>query len=86
MSSDAGDKKQSASRARSPHRKRTTDRGQAAALAKSERLVAIAATVTILGLGIAGVGDLLLGGFATLAGLAGLMYAIHKYGRLGEEH
>jgi hypothetical protein len=50
-----------------------------------ERGAALAATVTIVGLALVGTGPTNLGAFVTLAGLAGLMFAIHTYGRLGED-
>ena len=51
----------------------------------NERLAGIAATITIAGLFLVGRGASEAGAWVTLAGLASLMFAIHRYGRLGEE-
>ncbi|MBM4357777.1 MAG: hypothetical protein FJ096_06675 [Deltaproteobacteria bacterium] len=50
-----------------------------------ERLAVGAAAVTMLGLGIVGTRASDLGAVVTLLGLASLMLAVHRYGRLGVE-
>ncbi|MBM4376903.1 MAG: hypothetical protein FJ095_17615 [Deltaproteobacteria bacterium] len=48
-----------------------------------ERLALATALVTALGLAMVGSGPTDLGALVTLAGLSGLMFAVHRYGRLG---
>jgi hypothetical protein len=50
-----------------------------------ERAIAATATTSILGLALVGTGDSLLGTVLSLGGLGALMFAIHRYGRLGAE-
>ncbi len=52
---------------------------------RRERLAALGATLAALGLADVGTGSSLGGALTTLAGLVLMMFAIHKYGRLGEE-
>jgi hypothetical protein len=48
-------------------------------------MLPISAAVTIVGLGLVGVGDSSVGAILTLLGLVALMASIHKLGRLGFE-
>lgn len=64
---------------------RSTPQGPATLAARRERLSLAAATVTVLGLAMVGTGPTDLGAAVSLAGLGGLMFAVHAYGRLGEE-
>ena len=51
----------------------------------NERIVAGTATVTVLGLALVGTGSEDLGAFLALVGLTGLLFSVHRYGRLGAE-
>ncbi len=66
-------------------RKRLDFRQERAASDRRERIAAAGATLLILGLGAVGIGDSPIGAAAGLAGMVVLMYAVHTYGRLGEE-
>lgn len=50
-----------------------------------QRLLAVASTVTALGMYLVGTRESVPGMALVLAGLVGLMFCIHRYGRLGEE-
>jgi len=50
-----------------------------------QRRLALAATITIVGLGFVGTGESLVGLVLTLLGALNLVWAIHRYGRLGPE-
>ena len=50
---------------------------------RRERAAALAATVTVAGLGLVGTGASDAGALLTLLGLTSLMLAVHRYGRLG---
>jgi hypothetical protein len=64
---------------------RAARRAQQELVKKRERLGAAGATVVILGLALVGSNESLLGAIATLVGMTVLMFAVHTYGRLGEE-
>jgi hypothetical protein len=49
------------------------------------RMLALAAAVLAVGLYIVATRESILGAALVLAGLAGMMFFIHRYGRLGEE-
>jgi hypothetical protein len=71
-------------------KKRTKKKGAsarrlAAQVTGRERIIAGAALVLMLGLAAVGTRPSDAGTGLTLAGLVGLMYGIHKFGRLGEE-
>ncbi len=63
---------------------RTAATGPLAALTQQRRL-ALSGSTTVVGLGLVGVGESLVGAVVVLAGLVALMFSIHKYGRLGVE-
>ncbi len=52
---------------------------------KHQRRLAFAATLTIVGLGMVGIGESELGGAMSLVGWLTLFFAIHTFGRLGPE-
>lgn len=62
----------------------TPDYGRGSVLYEQRRL-ALAATVTIIGLGLVGTGESMVGVALTLLGALNLIWAIHRYGRLGTE-
>lgn len=49
------------------------------------RRLALAGAITIVGIGMVGVGESSVGAIAVLVGLLFFAYAIHTYGRLGVE-
>ena len=51
-----------------------------------QRWLAASATVLLVGLGLVGLGPSALGTALSLLGAVAMLYAIHKYGRLGPEH
>jgi hypothetical protein len=51
-----------------------------------QRWLAVSSTVLLIGLGLVGLGPSPLGTALSVLGAVALLYAIHKYGRLGPEH
>jgi hypothetical protein len=50
-----------------------------------QRSLALAATIVIVGLGLVGTHASTVGGLIVVAGMLGLMWMVHSYGRLGAE-
>mgnify|MGYP003577800709 CR=1 FL=1 len=49
-------------------------------------ILAAASTLTLIGIALAATGNPDLGAWLTLAGLIGLIYGLHRFGRTGPDH
>lgn len=91
MSDDATTVRRREARRRVPRRrarkvaKNASPSAQPGSAVRRERLALVAATTAMIGLSIVGIAPSDAGAIVTLVGLVGLMYSVHKYGRLGIE-
>jgi hypothetical protein len=84
MSDEARDKKKKRRKRKKRSRSAEPVKPQVAPLSLA-RMLALAAALTALGLYVVGTRETSFGGALVLAGLVGMMFCIHRYGRLGPE-